>query len=360
MSFDILDKLAAARPDRLDPPGRPPLVLDSGGTRRARPRLFVAAGALVTAAAGVVAVAVAVSGSSTPPAPAPAAPEPASAGQLLLAAAEHREANAAKAGGRYLVVGSESGWTVPTDGGYQVTERELSQYWFARSNADKSWVVVEPLGAAPASAADRAAWEAHGSPAMVHVTAPKPFDLSIAAPGKRWGNVIDPQHLFALGDANASQTELDALPTTPAALRNALLKRYHGGGSDMPTDRNEWLFSVTSSVLMDLPVSGAVRGAAYQVLAGLPGVRALGTVKDQRGRVGQAVATTERRAAEGTFEIRLIFDPNTGAALAREYRAVAPAGRSAWLKAGQLSGYELVLAPQTTDDNPPAVITPSR
>jgi hypothetical protein len=359
MSFDILDKLAAARPDRLDPPGRPPLILDSAGTRRARPRLFVAAGALVTAAAGVVAVALAVSGSSSP-APAPAAPEPATAGQLLLAAAEHSEAVAPATGGRYLVVGSESGWTVPTDGGYQVVEKELSQYWFARSDADKSWVVVEPLGAAPASAADRAAWAAHGSPAVVHVTAPKPFDLSVAAPGKRYGNVIDPQHLFALGDTNASQTELDALPSTPAALRNALLKRYRGGGSDMPTDRTEWLFSVTSSVLMDLPVSRAVRGAAYHVLAGLPGVRALGTVTDQRGRSGQAVATTERQAGQGTFEVRLIFDPNTGAPLAREYRAVAPAGRLAWLKAGQLSSYALVLAPEATDDNPPAVITPSR
>jgi hypothetical protein len=357
MSFDILDNLATARPDRLDPPGRPPLILDSAGTRRARPRLFVAAGALVTAAAGVAAVALAVSGSSTPSAPAPAAPEPASAGQLLLAAAEHSEAGAATTGGRYLVVGSESGWTVPTDSGYQVVEKELSQYWFARTDADKSWVLVEPLGAAFATAADRAAWQSHGSPAVVHVTAPKPFDLTIAAPGKRFGNVIDPRHLFALGDTNVSQAELDALPTDPAGLQRALLKRYRGGGSDMPTDRTEWLFSVTSSVLLDLPVSGAVRGAAYQVLAGLPGVRALGAVKDQRGRAGQAVATRERHGDQGTFEVRLIFDPNTGAPLAREYRAVAPAGRSAWLTAGQLSSYVLVLAPETTDDNPPAVTT---
>jgi hypothetical protein len=351
MSFDILDRLSAARPDRLDPPGRPPLTLDSGGTRKARPRLFVAAGALATAAAGIVAIAVAVSGSSTPsaPAPAPAAKQPASAGQLLLAAAEHSEATAATTGGRYRVIGSESGWILPTDGGYQVIEKELSQYWFARSDADKSWVFVEPLDAPPATAADRAAWEAAGSPAVVHITAPKPFTLSVAAPGKRYGNVIDPKHLFALGDLNAPQAELDSLPTDPVSLRNALLKRYRGGGSDMPTDRNEWLFSVTSSVLIELPVSAAVRKAAYQVLAGLPGVRAVGAVKDQHGRSGVAVATTERHGDQGTYEVRLIFDPSTGAALAREYR-----------KAGQLSSYELVLAPVATDDDPPPVTTPSR
>jgi len=114
------------------------------------------------------------------------------------------------------------------------------------------------------------------------------------------------------------------------------------------------------NLIVTVPVSRAVRGAAYHVLAGLPGVRALGTVTDQRGRSGQAVATTERQAGQGTFEVRLIFDPNTGAPLAREYRAVAPAGRLAWLKAGQLSSYALVLAPEATDDNPPAVITPSR
>jgi hypothetical protein len=247
---------------------------------------------------------------------------------------------------------------VPTDGGYQVLQKELSQYWFARSGADKSWVFVEPLGAAPATAADRAAWQAHGSPAVVHVTAPKPFDLAVANPGKRFGNVIDPQHLFALGDSNVSQAQLDALPTDAAGLRAALLHRYRGGGGDMPTDRNEWLFLVAGSVLMDLPVSGAVRGAAYQVLAGLPNVRALGAVQDPRGRAGQAVATTQRQGDQGTFEVRLVFDPKTGAPLAREYRAVAPAGRSAWLKPGQLSSYEVVLAPRATDDNPPPVTVP--
>jgi hypothetical protein len=359
---EIFDQLAAARPDRLDPPGRPPLVLPSARTRGARPLLFAASAALVAAGVAVAFVAFSGSRSPAPSAPAgqpaaapPAAAQPASAGQLLLAAAEHTDAAAAATGGRYLVVGSESGGTLPTDGGYQVVMKELSQYWFARLPGERSWVIVEPLGAAPASAADRAAWQAHGSPATVHITAPKPFDLSVAAPGKRYGNVIDPRHLFALGDRNASQAELDALPTDPAGLRAALLARYKGGGGDMPTDRNQWLYSVASSVLIDLTVSGAVRSAAYQVLAGLPGVRAIGAVTDERGRAGQAVATTQRLGDEGTFEVRLVFDPQTGAPLAREYRAIAPAGRSSWLKPGQLSSYEVVLAPQTTDDNPPPV-----
>jgi hypothetical protein len=356
-----LDQLAAARPDRLDPPGRPPLVLPSARTRGARPLLFAASAALVAAAVAVAFVAFSGSRSPAPSPPAgqpaapPAAAQPASAGQLLLAAAEHTDAAAAATGGRYRVVGWESGGTVRTDGGYQVVMKELSQYWFARSPRDRSWVIVEPLGAQPATAADRAAWQAHGSPATVHLNTARPIDVSVAAPGKRYGNVIDPQHLFALGDRNASQADLDALPTDPAGLRAALLARYKGGGGDMPTDRNQWLYSVASSVLIDLTVSGAVRSAAYQVLAGLPGVRAIGAVKDERGRAGQAVATTQRLGDQGTFEVRLVFDPHTGTTLAREYRAIAPTGRSAWLKPGQLSSYEVVLAPQTTDDNPPPV-----
>jgi len=362
---DILDQLAAARPDRLDPPGRPPLVLPSGRTRGARPVLFAASAALV--AAGVAVAFVAFSGSRSPAPSAPAGQRagqpaaasptasPASAGQLLLAAAEHTDAAAAATSGRYRVLGWENGGTVRTDGGYQVVTKELSQYWFARSPRDRSWVIVEPLGAQPATAADRAAWQAHGSPATVHLNTARPIDMPMAAPGKRYGNVIDPKHLFALGDRNASQAELDALPTDPAGLRAALLARYKGGGGDMPTDRNQWLYAVASSVLVDLTVSGAVRSAAYQVLAGLPGVRAIGAVKDERGRPGQAVATTQRLGDQGTFEVRLVFDPNTGATLAREYRAIAPAGHSAWLKPGQLSSYEVVLAPQVTDDNPPPV-----
>jgi hypothetical protein len=220
-------------------------------------------------------------------------------------------------------------------------------------------VVSQSLGAVPATPADAAVWKAHGSPAVVHITAPKPADIKLA-PGALYGDTIDPEHLFALGDRNVSQTELNALPTDPGGLRAALLERYHGGGGDLPTDRDQWLFSVGSSVLIDLPVSGAVRGAAYRMLAALPGVRSLGVVHDARGRAGQAVAIVLAEPQMGTFEVRLIFDPATGQALASERRAVAPTGRYAWLKPGALSSYELVLAPRPTDANPPAVISNSR
>jgi hypothetical protein len=125
----------------------------------------------------------------------------------------------------------------------------------------------------------------------------------------------------------------------------------------MPTDRDQWLFSVGSGVLIGLPVSGAVRGAAYRMLAALPGVRDLGEVHDARGRAGQAVAIVLDEPEVGTFEVRLIFDPATGQGLAYERRAVAPTGRYAWLKPGTLSSYLLLLAPQTTDANPPKVIS---
>ena len=72
----------------------------------------------------------------------------------------------------------------------------------------------------------------------------------------------------------------------------------------------------------------------------LDGVTTLGTVTDQRGRKGVAVAYTRRGDGSGRGQTRLIIDPRTGHALAEEswhldgsttgtlvgYRSVAQAG----------------------------------
>ena len=374
-SRDLLDLLSRSRPARLDPPPGPddaqavaaitaeerPAVLHAEPRARRTP---VKALTSVGAAAAVVAVVVtagAIASRDTSPDPgegagttsAPRA-APGDAGRLLLAAAERND-TAASGGGRYLTMQTEYGVAVPVSaagGSYTMIEKSLDQYWLARPGAGRSWVIVQSLGATPATAADEAAWQRAGSPAVVKVTEPKPYELR-TTPGKVQGNPVNRDNLFAIGNRNMSQKQLDALPTGPAALRKMLIGTFDGGGGDMPTDRDQWLLGVTASLVVGLPVSNPVRAAAYRLLAELPGVRELGTVRDVRGRAGQAVAFVQDSPERGSFEVRLIIDTDTGRALAQERRAVRPRGRSSWIAPGTLVGYEAVLVSESTDDSPP-------
>lgn len=380
-SRDLNDLLTRSRPAQLDPPpnrndahavaaivaDESPAAMHAEPRRRRTPMRV-----LTTAGATAVVVAVAVAGgviTSRDPAPDTSpdagvaigtspAPRAGSgdAGRLLLAAAERTD-TAAPSGGRYLNVQSEVGvaWQVPAAGGpYTMIHKTLNQYWLARPGAGRSWVMVQSLGVTPATANDEAAWQRAGSPTTVKVPKPKPAELQ-TTPGKLQGNPVDTAQMFAIGSRNVSLKQLNSLPTDPAALRKALLSDFDGGGGDMPTDRGQWLLGVTASLVVDLPVSDSVRAAAYRLLAELPGVRELGTVRDVRGRTGQAVAFTQDSPQVGSSEVRLIIDADTGRALAQEHRAVRPGGNWAWISPGALIGYQAVLVSKHTDDNPPKV-----
>jgi hypothetical protein len=364
---DVMDLLADSRPARLNPAedrhAEAVAAIMSTGDRQRRSRraLFSTVGATaVAAAAAVVAVAVAGPGPSTVPAPPSAAPL--NANQLLLAAAERTAAVAPATTGRYLNLQSEYGFAMPTaDGSYTVVQRTLGQYWLASRKADRSWVTTQSLGVKPVTAEDEAAWQRAGSPAVVEVIRPKPQSanpkpakMPVAA-GKVYGNPVDQQDIFGIGKQRMTMADLAELPAEPAALRAALLDRFDGGGGDQPTDRGQWLLDETSSLLVDLPVSNAVRAAAFRLLAGLPGVRSLGEVRDMRGRAGQAVAFTQDGPQIGSFEVRLILDPASGQALGRERRAVRPRGAWSWVSPGDLITYQLAVAERYTDDNPPRV-----
>ena len=62
-------------------------------------------------------------------------------------------------------------------------------------------------------------------------------------------------------------------------------------------DAQAYLFQVPA--VLDMPVTPAVRAALYRLLAGVPGVRSLGTVTDVAGQQGVAVAHTEKYAGCG-------------------------------------------------------------
>jgi hypothetical protein len=74
----------------------------------------------------------------------------------------------------------------------------------------------------------------------------------------------------------------------------------------LPSDNNEWLFTVTSGMIQSMPLTGT-RSAAYRLLATIPGVQNLGTVMDNRGRSGSAVAFADHNI-NGSFQDQLIID----------------------------------------------------
>jgi hypothetical protein len=128
----------------------------------------------------------------------------------------------------------------------------------------------------------------------------------------------------------------------------------------------ESLFNGVQNLLFFNPITPAVRAAAYQVLAGTPGITSLGAVKDGEGRTGVAVAITRNDTVEeqrtdsgGSYTDSIVFSPDTGDTLSFETRMLHPAGDMSWVPRGALIHYWAVTEMRWTDDEPPAANAPS-
>lgn len=353
MSVDKL--LAQARPRRLDPDHRPdPTTLMAHArevnVRRPRVRRLAMVGAVPVVAAAVAA-AVVLNGQTTAPesrTTESAQAQPRSARELLLVAAERSESSPATTG-RYWVQGTEFGGRMevgPAGNRYHILLRMSSETWLATQPGDESLAVQRDLGAAPISPADEAAWRADGSPARWPIPGPdgapsdKFYESEPGPRGIRKMEGVTADNNFLLGGNPVTLATLDTLPTEPAALKAWLLERLQANGNQEGDDYA--LFWNAKSLVLDLPVSPAVRSAAYRMMADLRDVTLLGTVTDQRGRSGMAVAYTH----DGDFgesEYRLIIDPDTGQAFAVETRN----------SAGELTNYTLVFNTGYRDSEPP-------
>ena len=391
---DVLELLADVRPRQLDPDGEGPRdsrqlakiiaqsrdasVAGGAGAAAGAPRLrrrsfslvWLTAGAAAASLAAVVAV-------QTPSHPgatggvssaggtrAAGGASPVSARNILLAAAEKTETGPTS--GRYWVSSTEQG-VLQLSGSdtnhYVVRVRSKSECWIGQSASLDSWWISQLLGVAPATAEDETAWRADGSPTQFQLYTSKSgttYKRPISGAGNTpFGNKINTGgSVFAIGDHNVSLADLKRIPTDPAALRSYLLQYFNGGGGDLPTNRDDWLFTVASGIIRDMPVSAAVRSAAYRMLSDLPSVTSLGEVKDASGRSGVAVAIERDWQRNGTAEERLIIDPATGQMLATEDRVIKPAGDLTWVPAGALYVYVLAAPVRFTDDNPPVVREP--
>jgi hypothetical protein len=386
-------EIAAARRTVLGAPARTSGPATTSGpartaaARTAGRRLKIGA-ALTTAAAGAVAAALvataggpaAVTADPPPVGPASAGPAPGgraplggsgsnalSAHTLLLTAAT--AAGHAPATGRYWNVSTRSGAQIVTPGGYLIEQRYSEQLWQPTAAGTPTWRVIQNLGAGPVTAADRTAWIRDGRPTYwtipprrlspaeqraadekARIAGPhyrKPAPERIAAAAETPFAAPEDNHGAAgyLAGKPRTLADLAALPADPAALTGWLRTQLAAlGYPPTPTD----LFLEAVHIALYLPVSPAVRAAGYRLLADLPGVRLVGTVRDPLGRTGEAIALAQR-----DYDWRLVLDTATGTPLALETVATSPhPGDAHQARAGQLISYDAVLAAGWTDASP--------
>ncbi|MFI6515179.1 CU044_5270 family protein [Spirillospora sp. NPDC050679] len=311
----------------------------TAGRRRrpARPPLLSLTGLTCLLAAGTAAaVAVAVLGAGDPASSGPSGPQAApSARSILLAAAGQAERQPA-ATGRYWRSVVQDDLLVkagPAAAPYKVVVRQLNGEWTPADPKAPTWSLTQDLGARPATPADEAAWKRAGSPSEHLQPVPEQARRKTgvtarkipAAPGPRRVERGDPAGArpFFVG-RDLSLREILALPADPERLRQALV-RYSGGRAD-----SEKLFEYAANMVLHYPATPKARAAAFRMMAGLDGVRALGRDTDDRGRAGQAVSLQVTVPGVAVTEWRLIVDPAAGRALAWESRTVrplAPTGR---------------------------------
>ncbi|MEV4413796.1 CU044_5270 family protein [Catellatospora sp. NPDC049609] len=358
---NVSQRLAEVRPAALD---GDPAALDLAaitaqpqpGPRRAAPRrrlvLAATAFAAALAIAGINQLTHPTAGPAPEPGEVPHAAGPADARQLLLVAAE-RTALQGDGTDRYWHQTSQLGNRYDV-GGYFVLGRTEMETWlptFAGGTPVKcgTW-----LGAEPASDADLAAWQQAGSPTSWN-SAPRndpnvgrPIDSQPGA--RKCGG--GPAMTYQLGGADLTPAQLEELPADPAALKELILtgeaaQRTAEGyqPADPARYQAEVLFSAATELLLRLPVSGQVRGAAYAMLADLPDITLVAQATDQLGRTGAGVEYTYRNADGPDHTHRLVVDLATGAMLAEEVRE---AGSTA------LRHYTVVSGTEFTAEAPPA------
>ncbi|MFC5187474.1 CU044_5270 family protein [Actinomadura harenae] len=241
--------------------------------RRAQRRPILWSGFGLAATAAAVTGAVVLSSGTTPRAPdaghGPEAVQPMSAKTVLLTAAEHAET--APATGQYWhVLRIQSNAFYNERGDYWMLGQQLIGQWSQRDG--RSWTGFRGLGAVPMTPKDAPAFKRAGSPD------PAPISPALM---KDTGTKT-----FSVCDAAMTFKQVQALPATPGALKNALkraIPRKHptaGGTAD------EVVKNCVSDLLSSVPAPPKVRAAAYRMLATMPGVTSMGQVTDERGRKG--------------------------------------------------------------------------
>ncbi|MEV4171617.1 CU044_5270 family protein [Nonomuraea sp. NPDC049709] len=387
-----IDELRAARPAHLG--DRPvdestravELARAMSGSREGRRRRKAVRPAwglgLAGAAAAVTAAVVVVSGNgtvpTTPRAPggqgvvASAAPSGTkaprvtlSAREVLLAAAEKAARQDEGSGAYWHSVSVSRNLYTVEGGGYLVVQRDRSEGWTPSATGGEQWWRSRSLGAEPATEEDRKAWEQAGSPAEFEAVVPgkgrgtaKYGTIPLStSPGKvttSHSPLVDGDKVFWLG-RNVTMKDLRGLPSDPRRLKKWLMASYEGHGTESTSEEmsgDAWLFRVSMGLIMDMPVTPEVRGAAFRMLAELDEVKVTENVTDAEGRQGTAVSVEESTTGGGVYENRLVFDEATGQPLAGENVVVKPGGPQAGFEPGAVWNSTVLIEAGWTDSGP--------
>ena len=166
--------------------------------------------------------------------------------------------------------------------------------------------------------------------------------------------------IVAVGPNNVSYDYLRNLPSDQEELEHTLVELYPRTKDSDAGDEANWMFNQVTG-LITLPVSNAVRAAAYRVLANLPGISSLGTVTDPLGRTGVAVALPAISTGDlGKQQQQLIVDPGTNTILSQQIVLVEPSqlAEQAGMKAGTVLNYTATTHIGWTNQQIPLPTTP--
>ncbi|MCK9870637.1 CU044_5270 family protein [Nocardiopsis dassonvillei] len=214
---------------------------------------------------------------------------------------------------------------------------------------------------------DRPAWERDGSPTFwAHDPETGRPEIPTAEEDDGPADATGTSYGFGYGFLNPQ--ELRELPSDPGRLEEILWAEPYG--EDVSEEVRAWLpeegyhseaeqrLSLLVSTL-DLPLPPEVRAGVYEVLAGMPGVRAAGVTEDMSGRAAVGVAYDLGDAERGRYEERVLFDPGTGLPLSVERVVVEPAASEAdWSEPGDVVRYRLYEATGWTDEWPDVFVHP--
>lgn len=368
------DELAARRTER---------------AKRRVPRLPIGIGLGMVAAAAAAAVAIATvgGGGSTVKSPPGAGPDAQAtelpAQRVLLAAAEHA---AKEPVGRYWRVKRYDGQS------YQVKARkgggsytvlgysDLWDDWKARSDKDPDVLYARDRGARPLTPEDVAAWRKDGSPTTFRAwsndhwatlstksggtygVGPGGWQSEATTPAKKrkvaaeFAKICADPKAPVVTNGKCSFAELtweerEKLANDPEGMKKLLFpillkgKKPLGAANDLMSGFD---------FLTGQPASPQARATVFRLLAKMPDVRSIGTVKDASGRTGIGLAArSSMQEGSGTvFDYQLILEPNTYRILAGQEVVVRAGGSMKGMKPGNILNQDIVLSAGWTNESP--------
>lgn len=269
-----------------------------------------------------------------------------SAQAVLLAAATSAAKQAPPAMGKYWRVATTS-MSILVAGSkahpYDMAEMSRQDNASARVAGQPLKWVSQDLGATPATSRDAAAWRADGSPThgrdRILIPGHKVIFIPNFAPSAPDAFQVPNQDgavAEAVGDGSPLTTkQLAAFPSDPAKLKALMIHYvnydYRGaGGVGTPTAGSMDENLMTEAInLLQAPLPPPVESAVYRVMAGLPGSRTLGLMRDPLGRSGYGIAYAGQYSLPALprgMQVQpvLIVDPSSGKLLATEAFVTTP------------------------------------